>query len=239
MEISTSGLLEASDRIAVPTAKMKEIEDDGERLGISKNLMMENAGSSVADFIFQNSAQFNPVRTTRTRVFLVGGTGNNGGDAFVVARHLAYWDDSFQVSVALIGSEVDFKGESTKSNFNILKKSRSVEVLVIDSEAMLTIFSDILNQAHIVVIGIFGTGFRGEARGLQRQVIELINKKGGAIKISVDIPSGLEADSGFASTVVQSDYTITMHAPKVGMFKDERATQSCGRILIANIGIPE
>ena len=239
MEISTCGLLEAIEANAVTIARMKEIEDDGERLGISKNLMMENAGSSVAGFIFQNSAGFNPAKTMKTRVFLVGGTGNNGGDVFVAARHLAYWNDFFQVSVALIGSEIDFKSESTKSNFSILKKSRSVEVLVIDSEAMLTTFSDILNQAHVVVIGIFGTGFRGEGRGLQRQVIELINKKGGAIKISVDIPSGLEADSGFASTVVLSDYTITMHAPKVGMFKDERATQSCGRILVANIGIPE
>ena len=239
MEILTSGLLEACDRNAVTTAKMKEIEDDGERLGISKNLMMENAGSSVANFIFQNSDEFNPLRTTRTRVFLVGGTGNNGGDAFVVARHLAYWADSFQVSVALIGSEVDFKGEATKSNFSILRKSHSVEVLVIDSEAMLTGFSDVLNQAHVVVIGIFGTGFRGEARGLQRQVIELINEKHEAIKISIDVPSGLEADSGFASTVVLSDYTITMHAPKIGMFKQEKARPSCGRILTANIGIPK
>jgi NAD(P)H-hydrate epimerase len=239
LEILTSGLLEAIEARAVTIARMKEIEDDGERLGISKNLMMENAGSSIANFIFQNSIRFNPVKTMKTRVFLVGGTGNNGGDVFVAARHLAYWNDSFQVSVALIGSEIDFKTESTKSNFSILKRSHSVEVIVIDSEAMLTTFSGILNQAHVVVIGIFGTGFRGEARGLQSHVIELINEKSETIKISVDIPSGLEADSGLASTVVLSDYTITMHSPKLGMFKGEKAEQSCGRILIANIGIPE
>ena len=110
---------------------------------------------------------------------------------------------------------------------------------MIDSEAMLVTFSGILNRADVVVIGIFGTGFRGESHGLQRHAIELINEKSDSIKISVDIPSGLEADSGLASTVVLSDYTITMHSPKVGMFKGEKARQSCGRILIANIGIPK
>jgi len=233
-----SGLLEASERNAISTATMKEIEDDGERLGISKNLMMENAGRSIANFIFQNSDQFNPNGTERTNVLLAGGTGNNGGDVFVAARHLAYWNDSFQVSVALIGSEADLKGEGTKSNFNILKESYTVEVSEINSEAMLALFGDHLNQAHVVVVGIFGTGFRGEIHGLQKQAIEMINERRTAIKISVDVPSGLEADSGFASTAVRSDYTITMYAPKVGMFKTENSKHFCGRILVANIGIP-
>jgi len=238
LDILTSGLWEAKERNAVSTTKMKELEDDGERLGISKNLMMENAGSSIANFIFQNSDQFNPIGAKRTIVLLVGGTGNNGGDVFVAARHLAYWTDFFQVSIALIGSEDDLKGESTKSNFNILKKLHSVEVFVVNSEAMLASFGDHLNKAHILVVGIFGTGFRGAIHGLPRQVIDMINERREAIKISVDVPSGLEADSGIASTVVLSDYTITMHAPKVGMFKVENSKHICGRILVANIGIP-
>src|SRR5579862_8810065 len=177
---------------------MKEIEDDGEKLGISKNLMMENAGSSIANFVFQNSAQFNTDKSLRTRVLLIGGIGNNGGDAFVAARHLAYWHDSLQISIALIGSAADFKSEATRTNFNILRNIPSIEEATIDTETKLDSFVYLMNQAHVLIVAIFGTGFRGEARGLQRRAIEMINSRVGAIKISVDVPSGLEADSGAA-----------------------------------------
>jgi len=237
--ISTHGLLEIGQQNPVTTEEMKKIEDTGSMIGISKSLMMENAGSSIARFIFQN---FDYIRSRASssvlKVICVAGTGNNGGDAFVVARHLTYWKDNFDISVALVGRSEEIKVEEAKSNFQILSKIATIKIAQISDASMVDEFAVLLKDSDVVVGAIFGTGFRGEPRPLQKQIIHLINTNLKAFKISIDIPSGLEADSGKSVVALQSDFTLTMHAPKIGMISNQSAKDLCGRILVANIGVP-
>jgi hydroxyethylthiazole kinase-like uncharacterized protein yjeF len=239
-EIIVNGFLDADLLHPVTVAEMRSIEGRGEAMGISKSLMMENAGSSVARFIFENKDYFydGSSISSKLRVLFIAGTGNNGGDLYAAARHLAYWSEFCSVSVALIGTSSDIHATEAKSNFEILRKVSSVEIVQIGAENDIPIFSTLLANSDLLVVGIFGTGFKGESRPLQSQIISLINADRHAKKISVDIPSGLEADTGNFKTAVRSNYTITMHAPKVGMQVNEAARDLSGRILVANIGVP-
>jgi len=236
--ITTAGLLDKDWKTPVSVHEMKQIEDSGVILGITKLMMMENAGSSIADFIFQNLSHFGRNDNHIKRVLFVAGTGNNGGDSFVSARLLSYWKGTCEVSIAIIGNPEEIHAEEAKYNYDIIRKIPSIKLITIESENELDSFSNLLETADVIVVGIFGTGFRGEPRVQQSRIIGLINANSSSTKISVDLPSGLEADSGNFKKAVRSDYTITMHAPKIGMLRDQNTQEMCGRILIANIGIP-
>jgi hydroxyethylthiazole kinase-like uncharacterized protein yjeF len=237
-DIAATSLLDKELKPPVSVREMQHIEDSGEILGITKLMMMENAGSSIADFIFQNLSHFGQSNKSLKRVLFVAGTGNNGGDSFVSARHLAYWKGFCEVSIAIIGNPGEIRAGEAKINYEILQKIQGIKLITIESEIALNSFSDLLESADVIVVGMFGTGFRGEPRALQSRIIGLINANLRATKISVDVPSGLEADSGNFKKAVQSDFTITMHAPKIGMLRDQNTQELCGRILVANIGIP-
>ncbi len=238
-DFDCAGLLDQDLKEAVTVEGMKRIEDLGEKMGVSKLAMMENAGSCIAHFIFQNLSHFNSnCSHAKTKVLFVAGTGNNGGDTFVAARHLVYWKDACDVSVAIIGKAEEIRAEEAKVNYKILEGISKVQRVQIGSEEVIDSFVKLLEISKIIVIGIFGTGFRGEPRSLQGKVIGLINDRSGVIKISVDVPSGLEAETGNFILAVRSDYTIAMHAPKVGMETTQAARELCGRILVANIGVP-
>jgi hydroxyethylthiazole kinase-like uncharacterized protein yjeF len=228
----TTGFLDADYVSAVSTEQMRQIEDDAVSIGISRMLMMENAGAAIAQFIRQNFRG-------KTRLVFVAGTGNNGGDAFVSARHLAFWGADFEVSVVLAGSADEIRAPEAKSNYAILKKLPTIRVSQISSLSETDQLSHVLGRTDLLVVAIFGTGFRGEPRDLQGRIIRMINETDNIPKISVDVPSGLEADTGNFVNAVKSDFTITMDAPKIGMVRNQRARDLCGRILVANIGVPK
>jgi hydroxyethylthiazole kinase-like uncharacterized protein yjeF len=237
--IVTVGFLEIGQQDRVTSEEMKRIEDAGAKIGISKSLMMENAGSCIARFIFQNVSYLRSLGNSKVlKILFVAGTGNNGGDAFVAARHLAYWKNEFEISVVLVGLSGEIKAEEAKSNFQILQNIPEIKVVQISDESKVTAFAGLLSNADVVVGAIFGTGFKGEPRALQKCIIEMINMNSNAVKISVDLPSGLEADTGNSVLAIHSDFTITMYAAKSGMLSNQSATGLCGRILVANIGVP-
>ncbi len=188
---------------------------------------MENAGSAVARFIADSFEEGN--------VLLVAGTGNNGGDAFVAARHLAYWEN-FNITLALIGKESGIQALEALTNWNILRRIPEVRKVEIDSLEKMTALKDLVEECQVIVSAIFGTGFKGKPRELQASAIKAINGSKATI-ISVDLPSGMEADSGSYEITVLSDYTITMDSPKVGMFANDKSRKACGKILVANIGV--
>lgn len=225
-----SDFTSAEEKDAISSQKMSVRENDGVRMGISKLIMMENAGSAVARLI-------KTLCETMTTVLFVSGIGNNGGDAFVAARHLAYWK-SFNIFIVLIGKESDIHAVEAQTNWNILKQIPNVKKIEIDSVEKLTLMKNMITESNVIVSAIFGTGFRGTPRELQSSVINIINSSV-ATKISIDIPSGMEADTGNFDLAVKSDYTITMDSPKVGMFASGRTREMCGEILTANIGVPK
>jgi hydroxyethylthiazole kinase-like uncharacterized protein yjeF len=209
--------------------EINEREDLGVKMGISHLMMMENAGSSIARFV---DAKFKQAR----RITIIAGTGNNGGDAFVAARHLSFWK-RFKVAVVLIGEEKGIHAPEAKINYEILNHVSAIKKIDINSIRKLRFFERTIRGADVIISAIFGTGFHGKPRDLEASVIKIINSSK-ATKISVDVPSGMEADTGNYDIAVISDFTVTMDSPKLGMLASSKSTKACGKILVANIGVP-
>jgi len=206
----------------ITVKQMMQIEENGHQMGFLRKFMMENAGAAAARYLAEN---FTTVSAKKILVF--AGLGNNGGDAFVVARHLAGF--GCDVKVILLGSPDKIKTDEAQTNWKILEKMNSVD-LIITSDV-----SDLDIKADIVVDGILGTGISGTIREPYASAIDLINKSK-TFKLALDVPSGLDPDTGNASDkCVNADVTITFHKMKVGMPKRK---DICGTILVEKIGIP-
>jgi NAD(P)H-hydrate epimerase len=205
----------------ITVKQMYQIEENGHQMGFPRQLMMENAGASMVKHLVSKFADI-----SSKKVLIFAGLGNNGGDALVVARHLAGYD--CKVTVVLLGNPKDIKTIECKTNWQILEKMKSVQL---GFEA-----SDTSNfSVDIIVDGIFGTGISGSIREPQSSAIDLINKTK-AFKIAVDVPSGLDPDTGeTANKFVKVDMTVTFHKMKRGMPKRK---DLCGQIFVEKIGIP-
>jgi len=206
----------------ITVKQMMRIEENSHQMGFLRKFMMENAGAVAARYLTEN---FPDISSKKILVF--AGLGNNGGDAFVVARHLAGFD--CDVKVILLGSPDKIKTDEAQTNWKILEKMNSVD-LIIASDV-----SDLDIKADIIVDGILGTGISGKIREPYASAIDLINKSK-TFTLALDVPSGLDPDTGNASDkCVNADVTITFHKMKVGMPKRK---DICGTILVEKIGIP-
>ncbi|MHA1615824.1 MAG: NAD(P)H-hydrate dehydratase [Candidatus Njordarchaeales archaeon] len=198
-------------------------------LGIDTRLLMENAGKAVADFIWNKFP-------SKKRIVIVAGLGNNGGDGFVAARHLAGY--GYDVTVILLGRIEWIKSSAARENAEIVKNlALSVKLIEVrDSEELLNI-KEYLENAEIIVDAILGVGLRGQVRGLPRKAIFLINEikeRKNILVISIDVPSGLDCYIGKAvGPIVHSDITITFHSSKKGLEKGVG-----GEVVVKKIGIP-
>lgn len=208
-----------SSNMEISVKQMYQIEENGHQMGFPRQLMMENAGASMVKRILE---KFQDVSFKKVLVF--AGLGNNGGDALVVARHLAGY--GCKVIVVLLGVPNEIKTIECKTNWQILKKMPSIQILSFDA----------LNyDADIVVDGILGTGISGQIKEPHASAIDMINKMP-AFKIAVDVPSGLNPDTGeTADKCVRADMTVTFHKMKRGMSKRK---DLCGIIFVEKIGIP-
>lgn len=206
----------------ITVKQMMQIEENGHQMGFPRKLMMENAGAITARRLLE---KYSDLKEKKVTVF--AGLGNNGGDAFVVARHLAGF--GCRPTVILLGSPSKIKTEESASNWKLLEKMNSIN-LVITSDP-----NQIILDADIIVDGILGTGVSGKIREPYSTAIDLINKYS-CFKIAVDIPSGLDPDSGAViDKCVKADVTVTYHKMKIGMLK---RMEMCGEILVEKIGIP-
>lgn len=207
-------------------AQMREFDRRTvEEFGVPSIVLMENAGRHV----------FEAVRgilgdVSGRRVCVVAGRGNNGGDGFVVARHLR--DAGASVSVYLLGDPATVKGDA-QINLDILVKT-GLEITAVDSSAQVR---SALIHSDAVVDAIFGTGLRGEITGLTADVIDSINDAHRPT-IAVDIPSGLDSDTGAVlGRCVHADVTVTFALPKLGHFTYPGAAY-VGKLIVGDIGIP-
>lgn len=206
----------------ITVKQMMQIEENGHQMGFLRKFMMENAGAVAARYLTEN---FPDISSKKILVF--AGLGNNGGDAFVVARHLAGF--GCDVKVILLGSPDKIKTDEAQTNWKILEKMNSVDLIIASDVSSLDI------KADIIVDGILGTGISGKIREPYASAIDLINKSK-TFKLALDVPSGLDPDTGNASDkCVNADVTITFHKMKVGMPKRKDV---CGTILVEKIGIP-
>ena len=211
-----------SSETALSALETMILDRNSEYLGVSTLQLMENAGRSVADEI---TARFG----VGSYVVIYGGTGRNGGDGMVAARHLAA--RGFKVSYKLVGSEEAIVDASTRSNWRALRSMSSTVKVEECSDS--TTLSEV--DGEIIVDALLGTGVRGKLRQPILRAVQVVNGSGG-FKISVDVPSGINSDTGeVLGDAVRANLTVTLHSTKTGF---ARAREFCGEVKVANIGIP-
>lgn len=213
----------------VTAAQMKAIDSRAiNEWQIPELILMENAGLAVVNVLkekFPDLLQMN--------VTIVSGSGNNGGDGLVIARHLA--NMAVSVKVFLI-AEREYSA-SCSCNLQILEKM-GVKMYRLDNENSLHLFKATLNYSDIVIDAILGTGVNRPVSDLISQVLGIINKRH-CYKIAVDLPTGLNADTGEVwGSVLQADFTVTLALPKRGLWQNE-GLRAAGEVICADIGIPQ
>ncbi|HXN90732.1 MAG TPA: NAD(P)H-hydrate epimerase [Candidatus Sulfotelmatobacter sp.] len=192
----------------LPSLTSKQVKDVDalieERFGIPVDWLMEAAGWQIARFVGQRAA-------------VVCGVGNNAGDGLAAARHLHRWG---RLATVCCVDTSRLRGPA----------ARELEAL---GKVGVVVASDLqLGDAEVVVDAIFGTGLARAPEGKFAEWIEAINASGKPV-VSVDVPSGLDADTGVAyAPCIRANVTITLGLPKPGLLDLK------GRVLVADIGVP-
>ena len=212
---------------AITSAQMNAIDINCEYLGMDSLQLMENAGAATAQAVMDkiNIGQEN-------EVVFIAGRGNNGGDSFVAARHLAS-SCAVTPKVILLGRAFQIKTREARHNFDILKHS-DVEILEI-TESTGLLQSEWIKNADIIVDAILGTGIKGKIKEPESTAIDLINNSGAYI-ISVDVPSGFNPDGKSFDKSVRADTTLTFHKMKTGLIAPD-AKNHTGDVRVVNIGV--
>jgi NAD(P)H-hydrate epimerase len=224
----------------ITSQQMYTIENNGERiLGLSKLLMMENAGSKISDFLINYFKD----NLNEKKIVSLCGLGNNGGDVIVANRHISgYLSSKFSTSndnnlvLVLLGKSDQIKTEESKTNWKIIEKIKNIRKLSLDAENINDIEMEI-ESSDIIIDGIFGTGINGIIKDPFSKIIDKINQqKTKSFILSVDIPSGLNPDTGeIYDKSIKANTTITFHRIKHGLLKN---IEYSGEILPVKIGIP-
>jgi len=212
MKVSTVAQMRNLDRSAI------------EELGISQDLLMENAGQAVYFAILNEFGIKN-----RNFVIFCGG-GNNGGDGLVVARKIH--SNGGEAKVFLLDDAAKFKG-AAKGNFEIASK---MPVEISRASSIESMKSAVLHS-DAVVDAIFGTGLTREVSGIYKDTIQLISESKKPV-FSVDIPSGINGDTGEVMGIaVKAAYTTTFGLPKIGNMLYP-GYEHCGKLYVSHISFP-
>ncbi len=216
----------------VESALMRELDKRCIESGTPGTVLMERAGFGVAMAVRRLAETMSGIRTPVT---LVAGRGNNGGDAFVVARVLASY--GFPVKV-LRTSELSDKRGDAAAMLVLMRKCGLDAELRTDAEDWDNDSAEMQPFGGIVVDAVLGTGVTGAARGVAAAAIRWINRVSKRQRVvSVDLPSGMNADTGEApGDTVRADLTVCMALPKVGL-RSDAAVDFRGRVEIVDIGV--
>ena len=215
MLLCTAEHMRAMDRYTIDT------------IGVLGRVLMEVAGRSVADAMVEGLGSVGG-----KQILVLAGPGNNGGDGFVAARHLC--NRGAVVTVALLADENRLKGDA-KTNFDILQHF-DVKVEFVKNEGQLrTLMS---GRWDGVVDAMLGTGLTKPVKGLFAVAVELANNLD-AFKVAVDIPTGVDSDSGAVLGIAfKADITPTFGMAKLGQFSYPGKAY-CGLVRVVDIGIPK
>jgi NAD(P)H-hydrate epimerase len=231
---------------ALTAAEMREVDRlTTERFDISGSQLMESAGRRVSDAIFEHlydGTDRVPGQESRgARIAILCGTGNNGGDGLVAARHLKV--AGVEAKVYVFGDATKFKGDASEKFHRWRNGGGSVEVVGNESDWVKVRAA--VADADVIVDALLGTGVRGAPTGVLAKAISGVNefsRKATAARprliISVDMPSGLPSDGEPAEgPVLQAHKTVTFTAPKVGQLVSRDASAS-GALEVRQIGSP-
>ena len=213
----------------VTTDEMREIERGAAGQGLPNEVLMENAGLAIAQQVkrWLGSA-------VGQQILLLVGPGNNGGDGLVAARHLHDWGARVNVYLSSQRREDD-------SNYHIVRE-RGIPTTIASEDKQLADLDSVLSSSDVVIDALFGTG---KLRSLEGVIREVLTRVRGAREIhpeikviALDLPSGLDADSGAADpSCLAADFTVTLGYPKIGLFSFP-GRDLVGELVVADIGIP-
>ena len=208
----------------VSAAEMRALDRHTiDTLGVSGEVLMETAGRAVADRVLTILAE---ASGGPAPVGVICGVGNNGGDGFVVARHLHQFGTP--VFAVLVGSPEYLSPDAATNHRRMMALGVPVE------NADWTV-----PRGGVVVDALFGTGLSRPLEGDAREAALRINRagEGGATVVSIDLPSGLDADTGqVLGIAVRARETVTIGLPKLGLCLEPGRSRA-GRVHVARIGI--
>ena len=191
-------------------------------IGIPSIVLMENAALKVIDNIDLSGTD---------SYTIVCGTGNNGGDGLAVARHLILKKKT--VDLFIVGN-LDNGTKDFNINLDILKNMKVNFTHIVDDYGLKKIKESTKNN-NLTIDSLFGIGITRNVEGIFYKVIDIINKNSKNI-LSIDIPSGLDGDTGQVLGIsIKANKTVTFHHMKKGLVKSESYT---GNIIVEDIGIP-
>lgn len=241
--------------VLIGAAEMAGIDEAAQKLGITQDALMESAGAAVAEVAFTELVRLSepvvgpggPLAERLLSVVLCG-TGNNGGDGFVVARRLAAAGQ--RVMAVLVGEAGRIGGPAAAHNWGVLQAmaaAGSLQLFIAPSAELLLNLRARLSPASLLVDALLGSGAAGPLREPIASAVQLTN----AIRthaaaagrpcrvLAVDTPTLIGLTGGEQSDpVVAADLTVTFHRAKAGFALDPEARRLAGRYLVAPIGIP-
>nr|WP_245301686.1 NAD(P)H-hydrate epimerase [Virgibacillus natechei] len=179
-----------------------------QEIGIDGKLLMENAGRAIC-------GKMKAIIRKENRIIVFAGSGNNGGDGFVIARTLL--NEMYDVQVVQVVPNAKIKGDALYHKQLFLKCGGTV--IIVEQEPDV---NDLVVGSDVIIDAMIGIGIKGQLREPLRRIVDLLNKTA-AYTISIDIPSGLPADEGMHDfTAVQADYTFMVGLLKMSAFLNIR-----------------
>jgi len=194
-------------------------------LNVPGIILMENAALNISNLILEKFENINTVG-------LICGKGNNGGDGFAVARHLS--NSGIEIKCIYLGEENEMSNDC-RINFQILsnlaKTRKNIKLKKFNS----LIDINYLSKSDLIIDAILGSGFIGELKEPILSIIKKLNSFN-TKKIAIDVPTGLNADTGYGSITFNADLTITLGEFKKGLFISD-GYENCGEIYLQEIGV--
>ena len=207
---------------ALTAKSMHDMDEFTIKNGMPGMVLMENAGRALLEKVTELFPK------NDTNVLIVIGSGNNGGDGLCLARWLLHLN--YNVTVMFLG-KVENMTDDTKNQLQIFnnqfKNNKILKYIASKTE---------LKGYDLIVDGLLGTGINREVNGDHMSLIDLINKSEG-YKLSIDVPSGLNATNGqIMKIAIKADCTVTFANPKIGLLLGD-GPDCCGKLVVSDIGI--
>jgi ADP-dependent NAD(P)H-hydrate dehydratase / NAD(P)H-hydrate epimerase len=215
---------------------MRGADVRAQRFGVASLALMEQAGAAVA--AAGRATLRSAEREPGSIVLVLAGPGNNGGDGFVAARHLA--QAGVRSVVVLTARDEEPGTPDAAANWRRLEGIDGVERVHAESARDLSVLANGIERAGLVIDALLGTGVRGELRSPVHEAVDLTHRAraAGVPILAVDTPTAVDLTSGAPSDpVVRADVTVTFHRPKEGL-RIMPGKFLAGRVLVAPIGIP-
>lgn len=207
----------------VSRAQMRSFDAHATTCGVQSLVLMENAGRGAADVVCREVLAGEP---SGARVLVVCGTGNNGGDGFVVARHLHLRGARVQVAVA--GDPARMSPDARQNHDAYLGTGGVVTHAGVGF---------VVGKVDVVIDALFGTGLDRDIQSPIAEIVEAINASK-ATRVALDVPSGLNADNGaILGVAVRADRTVTFGHLKMGLLTP-RGARLAGKVDVVDIGVP-